>query len=30
MEEWSGDAHGDQWVRFAWEKKAGRFDIRGG
>jgi hypothetical protein len=30
MKQWVGNAHGDQSVRFAWEKRVGRFDFRGG
>jgi hypothetical protein len=30
MNEWVGNAHGDQSVRYGGEKRVGRFDFRGG
>jgi len=30
MKQWVGNARGDQSVRFAWEKRVGRDDFRGG
>ena len=30
MKQWVGNAHGDQSVRCACEKRVGHFDIRGG